>query len=67
MARNSDPITVVVHDDPSLSEVADRAKVAWLGRLMEEEESHVPSVARRLGCTEANVRKSIKYLVGKYG
>lgn len=60
-------VDVVISDTPSLREVSDRAKMAYLGQLMEEEKSHIPSVARRMNCTEANVRKAIKYLVGKYG
>lgn len=66
VAKNSE-VFVPVHDNPSLREVSDRAKMAWLGMLMEEEKSHVPSVAKRLGCTDANVRKAINYLVNKYG
>lgn len=68
---SSDPdkkkIEVGIGDDPSLSEVMDRAKLAYLGLLMEECDSHVPSVAKRLNCTDANVRKAVRHLVTKYG
>ena len=67
MADTLTAITVEVQDTPSIKEVMDRARMAYLGLLMEQEDSHVPSVARRLGCTEANVRKSIGSLVKNYG
>lgn len=60
-------IEVMVVDTPSITEVMDRAKMNYLAVLMEQEGGHIPSVALRLGCSDANVRKSIKHLEAKYG
>ena len=60
-------ITVPIGDDPSLREVADRAKMQYLGRLMDEEGSDTRRVAERLGCTVVNIYKAVRYAVNKYG
>ncbi|MFV0512516.1 MAG: hypothetical protein ACK5MY_02600 [Jhaorihella sp.] len=50
-----------------MKELMDRAKLAYLGQLMGEEGSVMSAVAKRLGCSDANVRKMVIYLERKYG
>lgn len=66
-AEPGQEISVFVGDLPALSEMMDRAKMAYLDMLMRSCGSHIPTVAKCLGCTDANIRKAIRHLVSKYG